>query len=239
MRACTVAGPTAGSTLLIGTALFGLFFFLTIFVQDVLGYSALKTGIAFLPLAITIVVVSVVAGQVIAHTGARPLILTGAAITAGGMYWFSRVGAHTAYADGLLGPMLVTGAGLGLLFVPLSLVALNRIRDQDSGLASSLLSTGQVVGGAIGLAALGTVAWTAVANSVRSQAAAARAGHRAFASARVQAVIYHNALAAGITRGFLTAAAIALAALVIAVIFIRVRREDLAGAAAAAEGQPA
>jgi predicted MFS family arabinose efflux permease len=155
-------------TLLIGTALFGLFFFLTIFVQTVLGYSALKTGIAFLPLAVTIVVISAVAGQVIARTGARPLILPGAAITAGGMYWFFHISVHTAYAGGLLGPMLVTAAGLGLLFVPLSLVALNRVRDQDSGLASSLLSTGQVVGGAIGLAALGTVAWTAVANSVRS-----------------------------------------------------------------------
>ena len=224
-------------TLLIGTALFGLFFFLTIFEQDVLGYSALKTGIAFLPLAVTIVVISVIVGQMIARTGARSLILSGAAIAAGGMYWFSRVGAHTTYVGGLLGPMLVTATGLGLLFVPLSLVALNRVRDQDSGLASSLLSTGQVVGGAIGLAALGTVAWTAVANSVRTQAAAA-ASHRTFASAHAQAVIYHNALAVGITHGFLAAAGIALAALVIAVIFIRVRREDLAGAAAAAEGQP-
>jgi len=226
-------------TLLIGTALFGLFFFLTIFVQTVLGYSALKTGIAFLPLAVTIVVISVIVGQVIARTGAQPLMLPGAAITAGGMYWFSRVSVHTTYASGLLGPMLVTAAGLGLLFVPLSLVALNRVRDQDSGLASSLLSTGQVVGGAIGLAALGTVAWTTVAVSVRTQAAAARADHRTFTSAHAQALIYHNALAAGIARGFLTAAGIALAALVIAVIFIRVRRDELAGAAGAAEGQPA
>ena len=225
-------------TLLIGTALFGLFFFLTIFVQDALGYSALETGIAFLPLAVTIVVVSVIVGQVIARTGARPLILPGAAITAGGMYWFSHISVHTTYANGLLGPMLVTAAGLGLLFVPLSLVALNRVRDQDSGLASSLLSTGQVVGGAIGLAALGTVAWTTVADSVRTQAAAV-VGRRPFASAHAQAVIYHNALAAGITRGFLTAAGIALAALVIAVVFIRIRREDLAGAAAAPQGQPA
>jgi len=226
-------------TLLIGTALFGLFFFLTIFVQTVLGYSALMTGIAFLPLAGTIVVISAIVGQVIARAGARPLILAGAAITAGGMYWFSRIGVHTTYASGLLGPMLVTAAGLGLLFVPLSLVALNRVRDQDSGLASSLLSTGQVVGGAIGLAALGTVAWTAVAGSVRTQAAAARAGHRTLTTAHVQAVIYHNALAAGITRGFLAAAGIALGALAIAVIAIRIRREDLAGPAAAAEGRPA
>ena len=229
--------------LLIGTALFGLFFFLTIFVQDVLGYSAVKTGVAFLPLAVLIVVVSAVAGQAIARTGARPLIVAGTAITAAGMYWFSRLGGHSTYAGGLLGPMLVTAAGLGLLFVPLSLVALNRVRDQDSGLASSLLNTGQVVGGAIGLAALGTVAWTAVANSVRSQvahaAAAARAGHPALATPHAQAVMYHNALAAGITRGFLFAAAIALAALVIAVIFIRIRRQDLAGAPTAAQGQPA
>jgi MFS family permease len=105
-------------TLLIGTALFGLFFFLIIFVQDVLGYSALKTGIAFLPLAVTIVVISAIIGQVIARTGARPLMLAGAAITAGGMYWFSQISVHTTYASGLLGPMLVTAAGLGLLFVP-------------------------------------------------------------------------------------------------------------------------
>jgi hypothetical protein len=188
-----------------------------------------------------IVVISAVAGQVIARTGARPLILPGTAITAAGMYWFSRVGVHTSYVGGLLGPMLVTAVGLGLLFVPLSLVALNRVRDQDSGLASSLLNTGQVVGGAIGLAALGTVAWTAVADSVRSQAAAAAARHT-LANPHAQAAIYHNALAAGITRGFLAAAGIALAALVIAVIFIRVRREDLAGPAdlaAGAQGQPA
>ena len=227
--------------LLIGTALFGLFFFLTIFVQNVLGYSAVKTGVAFLPIAVTTVVGSAVVGQVIARAGARPLILAGTAITAGGMYWFSRVTVHTTYASGLLGPMLAIGVGLSLLFVPLSLVALNRVRDQDSGLASSLLNTGQVVGGAIGLATLGTVAWTAVANSARSQATAA-AGRHVLASPHAQAVIYHNALTAGITRGFLTASGIALAAFVIALVFIRVRREDLAGAAdpaTGAQGQPA
>jgi len=225
--------------LLIGTALFGLFFFLTIFVQDVLGYSGLKTGVAFLSVAVTIAIVSAIADQVIARTGARPLILAGAAITAGGMYWFSRITVHTAYASGLLGPMLLTAAGLGLLFVPLSLVALNRVRDQDSGLASSMLNTGQVVGGAIGLAVLGTVTWTAVADSIRSHAAAAVQAGRPLATAHAQAVIYHNALAAGITGGFLAAAGIALATLVIAVIAVRVRREDLAGAIAAAQGPSA
>ena len=138
--------------------------------------------------------------------------------------------------------MLVTGVGLGLLFVPLSLVALNRVPARNTGLASSLLNTGQQVGGAIGLAALGTVAWTAVASSARSQAihaaAAARSGH-AQLSAQVRASIYHHALAVGITRGFLTASGIALAGLVITAITIRIKREDLAGTPEPAQDRPA
>jgi hypothetical protein len=158
------------------------------------------------------------------------------------MYWFSRIGVHTTYAGGLLGPSLLTATGLGLLFVPLSLVALTRVRDQDSGLASSLLNTGQQVGGAIGLAALGTVAWTAVVDSARSQAAAAaaaaaRSGH-SLAGAQVRTSIYHHALAAGITRGFLAGSGIALAALVTAAVTIRISREDLTSQAPAAPGQP-
>jgi EmrB/QacA subfamily drug resistance transporter len=226
--------------LLIGTAMFGVFFFLTIFVQTVLGYSALKAGVAFLPFTAMLVVVSGLVGRLVARVGARPLMLAGAAATSGGMYWFSRIGVPTSYAGGLLGPSLVTAAGLGLLFVPLSLVALTRVRDQDSGLASSLLNTGQQVGGAIGLAALGTVAWTTVADSARSQlAAAGRSGH-ALADAQAWASIYHHALAAGITRGFLAASGIALAALVTTAVAIRVRREDLTSPAAAAHrGRPA
>ena len=233
--------------LVLATAMFGLFFFLTIFVQDVLGYSALKAGLAFLPLAGTIVVVSGIASQLISRTGARPLMLAGPAVAAGGMYWFSHISVHTTYTGGLLGPSLVTGAGLGMLFVPLSLVVLTRVRDQDSGLVSSLLNTGQQVGGAIGLAALGTVAWTTVANSARSQvataaAAASRSGQtlQAKPGSPLPASIYHNALAVGISRGLLVASAIALAALIIAAVTIRVRREDLTGTAApTAQQQPA
>ena len=224
--------------LLLATAMFGIFFFLTIFVQTVLGYSALKSGFAFLPFAGTIVVVSGIVSQLVARTGARPLMLAGAALTTVGMYWFSRVGVHSTYLNGLLGPILVEATGLGMLFVPLQLVALTRVRDEDSGVASSLLNTGQQVGGAIGLAALGTVTWTAVAGSVRSQvahAAAAGSGHGlalAQPGSRLPAAIYSNALATGISRGFLVASGIALAALVIALVSIRVSRADLAGAGA-------
>ena len=223
--------------LVLATAMFGLFFFLTIFVQDVLGYSALKAGLAFLPLAATIVVVSGIAGQLISRAGARPLMLAGLTAMAGGIYWFSRISVHTTYATGLLGPSLVTGAGLGLLFVPLSLVVLAGVRDRDSGLVSSLLSTGQQVGGAIGLAGLGTVAWTTVA-SRSGRPLPVKPG------SPLPASIYHNALAAGISRGLLAASAIALSALIIAAVTIRVRREHLTSAVAVtaqpqASGQPA
>jgi EmrB/QacA subfamily drug resistance transporter len=229
--------------LFIATALFGIFFFLTIFVQEVLGYSALKSGVAFLPFAGTLVVVSGIVSQIIARVGARPLMLAGGAFTTGGMYWFSHISVHSTYLNGLLFPMLVTSAGLGMLFVPLSLVALNKVRGEDSGVASSLLNTGQQVGGAIGLAALGTVTWTAVASNIKSQAsqaaaAAARAGHplpAPKAGATPPAAILHHALAVGISRGFLVAAGIALLSLVITIVSIRVRREDLAGTQSAVD----
>ena len=169
--------------LVLATAMFGLFFFLTIFVQDVLGYSALKAGVAFLPFAGThrrglgdrqpadqpYRRPAADAGRRGGHRRRHVLVLP-------------HQRAHHL-PGGLLGPSLVTAAGLGMLFVPLSLVVLTRVRDQDSGLVSSLLNTGQQVGGAIGLAALGTVAWTTVANSARSQiataaAAASRSGQR-------------------------------------------------------------
>jgi EmrB/QacA subfamily drug resistance transporter len=236
--------------LCLGTAIFGIFFFLTIFVQEALGYSALKSGLAALPFAVVIVVMSGIVSQLVGHIGARPLMLAGAAVTAGGMYWFSRITEHSGYVNGLLGPMLVTSAGLGLLFVPLALVALTRVRAEDSGVASSLLNTGQQVGGAIGLAALGTVTWTAVSDSIKHQltqadATAARAGHplhllpAAKAGATVPPAVLHQALAIGISRGFLVAAGIAVLALLVAVAMIRVRRADLAGAQDPTPASPA
>jgi EmrB/QacA subfamily drug resistance transporter len=227
--------------LFLATAMFGFFFFLTIFVQEVLGYSALKAGLAFLPFAVVIVVMSGIISQLVSRVGARPLMLTGTAVAAGGMYWFSQISVHSTYLNGLLGPMLVTSAGFGMLFVPLALVALSRVRGEDSGVASSLLNTGQQVGGAIGLAALGTVTWTVVANNLKHQAAAAaaaaaRAGNALTSvkpSGSVQQAMLHQALAVGISRGFLVASAIAALALIVVIATIRVRRSDLAGATAA------
>src|SRR6266702_3800253 len=150
--------------LFVGTAQFGMFFFLTIFVQTVWGYSALKTGIGYLPMLATIMVMAGVSAQLVPRIGARPLLIAGSVIASGGMFWLSRITEHSTYGGGLVGPMMVTAAGLGMLFMPITLVALSKVEDRDAGLASSLLNTGQQVGGAIGLAVLGTVAWTVVSN---------------------------------------------------------------------------
>jgi len=206
----------------VGTALFGVFFFLTLFVQDVWHYSALRAGLAFLPLTAAVLASSLATSRLVARIGARPLLITGAVGTAAGLFWLSRMTEHGTYAGGLLGPLLVTGAGLGLMFVPLSLVGLARVADGDSGVASSLLNTGRQVGGSIGLAVLGTVAWTVVGDHAHAVAAAgAKAGPAAATAA------YQHALAAGFDRAFLISAGIALLMLVIAVTMIRIRRAGL------------
>jgi predicted MFS family arabinose efflux permease len=200
----------AGANLIMlgaGTAVFGVFFFVTLFVQDVWGWSALRTGVSFLPLTVTLLAGSVAAGTLVPRIGPRPLLLAGSAASTGALYWLSRVSEHATYTGGLLGPSLVLGAGLGLLFVPLPLVALAGVGDGDSGIASSLLNAGRQIGGSIGLAVLGTVAWTVVASH-------SHAG----------GLSYRHALAAGFDRAFLVAAAISALMLVVTVTMLRVRR---------------
>ncbi|HEV8219789.1 MAG TPA: MFS transporter [Streptosporangiaceae bacterium] len=209
-----------------GTGVFGVFFFVTLFAQDVWGYSALRTGVAFLPLTAALLAASAAASALVPRTGVRPLLLAGGAASAGGLFWLSRVTEHGSYASGLLGPGLVLGLGLGLLFVPLPLVALAGVADDDSGVAASLLNAGRQIGGSIGLAVLGTVAWTVVAHSARAPAGTAGgagAGHAAPAAA------YRHALAAGFDRAFLVAAGISALIVLVTVIAIRIRRSDLAG----------
>jgi EmrB/QacA subfamily drug resistance transporter len=201
----------------VGTAVFGVFFFVTMFVQDVWGYSALRTGLAFLPLTAAMFVASGTATSLVSRIGARPLLLAGAAASAGGLYWLSRMTEHGTYPGGLLGPTLVIGAGLGLLIVPLQLIALARVAEADSGAAAGLVNVGRQVGGSIGPAVLGTVAWTVVADSTRGQAADGLAA------------AYRHALAAGFDRAFLVAAAIAGLIFLVAAATIRPRRADLAG----------
>jgi EmrB/QacA subfamily drug resistance transporter len=223
-------------SLCVGTALFGMFFFLTLFVQDVWGYDALRTGISYLPMVGMILVGTAAASQLVSRIGGRPLMIAGSVIATGGMFWLSRITEHSHYVSGLLGPMMVTATGLGLIFVPLSLIALTKVATNDTGVASSLLNTGQQVGGALGLAVLGTVAWSAVSNSLRSQAAAAAAAAKtatvhlsAAQQVALQKAATNHALATGFSKGYIVAAGIMLLALIITLVTIRVKREDLAG----------
>jgi EmrB/QacA subfamily drug resistance transporter len=213
----------------VGAAFFGVFFFVSLFVQEVWGYSALRTGMAFLPLTAAMFVASAAAGALVPRIGARPLLLAGAAASSGGLYWLSRVTEHATYLGGLLGPTLVIAAGLGLLMVPLQLVALARVPQTEAGAAASLVNAGRQVGGSIGLAVLGTVAWTVVADSVRAQARAVARGAARMPTAAWQATAYRHALAVGFDRAFLVGAAIGALILATAIVAIRVRRADLAG----------
>ena len=220
-------------SLCVGTSLFGMFFFLTLFVQNVWGYSALKTGIAYLPLIGMVIVASGVASQLVTRIGARPLMLAGSILSTAGLFWLSRINENSHYVSGLLGPMLVTALGMGLIFVPLSLVSLSKVADADAGVASSLLNVGQQVGGSIGLAILGTVAWSAVATSIHSQVAAAAkhvAGHLSAAQqAAATRAITDHAYSVGFSKGYVVSAGIAVLGLLITVLAIRVKRDDLAG----------
>ena len=175
----------------------------------------------------------------IGRIGARPLLIAGSAIAAGGMFWLSRITEHSTYAGGMLGPALVLGVGLGLVFVPVSLVILNKVNTSDAGAASSLNNVGQQVGGSIGLAVVGTVAWSAVASSLRSAAAAAaKAGVHVSGTkaAALRTEIYRHALATGFARGYLVSAGILALAAIIALAVIRIRRQDLSGADPAPAG---
>jgi EmrB/QacA subfamily drug resistance transporter len=202
----------------VGTAIAGVFFFLTLFVQEVWGYSALRTGIAFLPVTAAMLAGAVAASALVPRIGARPLLVGGSVVTVGGLYWLSRMAENGSYAGDLLGAGLVLGIGFGLLIVPLQLLSLTRVDEADSGVAASLLNAGRQVGGAIGLAVLGTVGWTVVADNAR--------GH---GGASVASVVYRHALVVGFDRAFLVGAGIAVLILLIAVTMIRIRRVDLAG----------
>ncbi len=216
--------------LCIGASLFAMFFFLTQFIQNILGYSPLKAGVAFLPLAFVIAGVAIGVSRLITRIGPRLPMTIGPLFAAGGLFWLSRITAASGYLD-VLGPMLVLAAGMGLSFVPLTLTAVAGVRKQETGLASALLNTGQQIGGAVGLAVLGTVAASTI-NSQVTQLAAASHGH-------LTRQLLNMATATGYADAFRAAAFIALGAFLIAVAAIRVSASDGPGQAGggAASGQ--
>jgi EmrB/QacA subfamily drug resistance transporter len=143
--------------LVVGAAMFGMFYFITFFIQGVRDYSALKTGFAFLPVAFVIGITSQIVSKLLPRFGAKPLIVIGTVILTFSLLWLSTVTADTTYPSTILPGILVLAVAMGFLFVPLTTVAVSKVADTDAGLASALLNVGQQVGGAIGLSVLATV----------------------------------------------------------------------------------
>jgi predicted MFS family arabinose efflux permease len=158
------------SGLLMGGAIFAQFFLLTLYMQQVLHYSALKTGVAYIGLTLTIIVFSGVAQAAVTRIGVRRVLPVGLALSAGALVWFARLPVHGHYFSDLFPPFIISGLGLALAFVPMSIGALTGVRQEDAGIASGLINTTQQVGGAIGTAVATTVATTFTAHYVNSHA---------------------------------------------------------------------
>ena len=158
-RARSVRGGNLTS-LLLGAAVFSMFFFVTLYMQQVLGYDAMETGVMYLAFAIPAAVSSGIASGLIEKTGARPLAVGGMLLVSIGLFLFSLAPADGSYAVNLLGPMLISAIGTGLAFVSVMAASTLGVREEESGLASGLVNTGQQIGGALGLGIMATVATT-------------------------------------------------------------------------------
>ena len=144
--------------LLVGASLFAMFFFLSRYMQEVLGYSALKAGLSYLPLAIAIIVSAGIASVLVTKFGFKPILLIGMGLVTLALLWFGQVPVQGDYVTDLLGPMVIAAVGLGFAFVPVTIGAMTGVSEDESGLASGLINTSQQVGGALGLAVLGSIA---------------------------------------------------------------------------------
>jgi Major Facilitator Superfamily len=195
--------------LLVGASLFSMFFFITLYMQQVLGYSAIKAGLSYLPLALMIIVASGIASQLVTRIGFKPVLTAGMAFIAVALVWFSQVSVGGGFVTDILGPSLVAATGLGFAFVTTTIAAVSGIRDQESGLASGLINTSQQIGGALGLAVLATIA-----NSRTDDVVASSGGDPSALT---------NALTEGFQSAFLGGAAIAALGLVLTLVLIRGR----------------
>ena len=160
--------------LVVGAAMFGMFYFTTFFTQQVLGYSALKTGFAFLPVALAIGVTSQVVARILHRTGPKPILLFGTLLLTASLFWLSTVNSHSSYAGKLLPGLIALAVSMGCNFVPLTVTAVSKVRNTDAGLASALLNVGQQIGGAIGLSVMATVFATSAKNFATSHVATLR-----------------------------------------------------------------
>jgi EmrB/QacA subfamily drug resistance transporter len=200
--------------LLVAAGMFAMFYFASIYVQEVLGYSPLKAGLAFLPVTAAIIVGAGLSQQLIRRVGVRAVGVTGMAIAAVGLFLLSRIPVAGTYTGDLLPGLLTMALGLGLTFVPVTLIATTNVEAADAGLASGLLNTSQQLGGAIGLAVLSTLAANATSSQLLSLGRAATPADGALA------------LVTGFHVAFLAGAALLAAGSVLLALLIR--RADVA-----------
>jgi EmrB/QacA subfamily drug resistance transporter len=158
---------------IVGSGMFGVFLFLTYYLQRTLGFSPVKTGLAFLPMmAVIVTVATLVSTRILPRTGPRPLIPTGMVLAGVSMLFLTRVGVHTGYASHVLPALIVIGMGMGMVFAPAMATATGDVRPEDAGVASALVNTMQQVGGSIGVALLSTFSATAATSFAASHGGA-------------------------------------------------------------------
>jgi len=169
--------------LLLGASIFSMFYFLSLYMQGVLGWSPLRTGVGYLAIAGTIVVSAAVSQALVTRVGVRNVLLTGFTLLALGTAWFTQVSADGAYAVDLLPGFILAGVGLGFAFVPVTIAALAGVEGRDAGVASGLINTTQQIGGALGVAALVTLATSRSEDAVVDGASPAQAAVDGFSLA--------------------------------------------------------
>jgi EmrB/QacA subfamily drug resistance transporter len=199
--------------LLVVAGMFGMFFFLTQFLQDVLGFGPLRAGLAFLPMTLLLFAVSRLTPRLLPRVGGYRLMLAGMLPVMAGMAWLSRVSPGTDYWSGVFGPMVLLGAGMGVVFVPLTTASLAGVRPQESGAASSMVNVMQQLGGSVGLAVLVAVFGTATRASLAHPAAGLTAQ-----------ALHRQVLAHGMSTAFGLAAVFDVAAFLVIAALLRERK---------------
>lgn len=196
---------------LLSAALFAMWYFVSLYLQQVLGYSPLRTGFAFLPQSVAIIAGAQLSSRLLLRWGVRPLLFVGSVLAAGGLAWFGDLGVHTLYWTGFFTPSVLVALGLGLCYTPIAYAATAGVPKNEAGLASGLVNTARQIGGAVGLAGLTTLAASATGSALGN---ASRPSLEAVA----------RAAAAGYREAFLVSALVAIGA-ALAVFFVpRARR---------------
>ncbi|MEU0144469.1 MFS transporter [Streptomyces sp. NPDC006288] len=224
---------TYGMMLSLAAAMFGMFFFLTLFVQNILDFSPLRAGLAFLPVSVIIAISAGLASQLLPRWGPKPFMVSGAILTACGLGWLTRTDVDSTYLGSILGPLLVFGFGMGMQFVSLTLMAVSGVAPREAGAASGVLNATQQVGGSLGLSILVTVFGSASRNEAADQiprflAESTPAQQLEFRrTGELPAPWGDQVLASGVSQAFVVAAVFSVVAALIALIVIQVRSSDL------------